>query len=364
MSASKVFEGATLEEAFGKVRAELGSEAFIYETKRKRAPGLLGLMGRWVVQVVAGTSDGTAGWDERFRSREAKAISELLSEVLALRQAVDRLSTPLAFEEVAHLSRPLRGMYHRLLQHRYPEGAARELVLKARDDLSPHEARQDDRVLQILTEYLVGAMATPKPLELSRPQVLFVTGPTGSGKTTTVSKLAVGLALKGKKVVVINADTLRPGATAQLKAYTDLLGVPCEVAYSAEELAKLVGRYRGRATVLVDTPGRNPRSTDQLSELRALLEAVQDKNILLTVPAVIQKEEMNACLDVFGFEPLYGLVVTKLDEASALGPLVAFLQERSQPVVLLSTGPRVPEDLKIADNQFLVAEMLSTGRDG
>lgn len=362
MSASRVFEGTTVEEAFRKVRAELGPEALIYETRRRKAPGLRGLMGQSVVQVVAGP-DGRSGTAES-RSSEARVISELLAEVLSLRQAVERLSLQPSFEEVALLPRPLREVYRRLRAHRYPEELAKQLVLKVRDEMSPHEARQDSHVRKMVEEFLAGSMPAPRPLDLSRRQVVYVTGPTGSGKTTTVSKLAVGLALQGRKVAVINADTYRPGATAQLKAYTDLVSVPCETAYTPGELAQLVRRYRDRATVVVDTPGRNPRSTDQLAELKALLEAVGDKVVLLVVAATNQKEEMEACLQAFALTPLYGLVVTRLDEAGRLGPLLAFLQERGQVLSFLSTGPKVPDDLQPAQVQALLGMLLNQEVDG
>ncbi len=358
MVASKVFEAPTVEEAFRKVRSELGPEAYIYETRRRKARGLMGLMGRSVVQVVAGT-DGDGD-----RSREARAISELLAEVLSLRQAVERLSAQPSFEDVALLPKPIREVYGILVAHRYPEPLARQLVLRVRDELSPYEARQESRVRSLASEFLAGSIPPARPLDLSRRQVIFVTGPTGSGKTTTISKLAVGLALQGKKAAVVNADTHRPGATAQLRAFTDLVGVPCETAYSPAELAQLVSRYRGRGTVLVDTPGRNPRDSDQLSELRGFLEAVGEKVVLLTIPAVSQKEEMAACLEAFAIVPLYGLVVTKLDEAGALGPLLVFLQEKGLPATFLSRGPKVPDDLQTAQVETLVELILGPGRDG
>jgi flagellar biosynthesis protein FlhF len=364
MNVGKVFEAASVEEAFRKVREELGPDALIYETRRRRAPGLLGIMGRSVVQVVAGADDAGPAGAPGYKSREARAISELLAEVLSLKQAVDRLTLQPSFEEAALLSKPLRQVYRVLLAHRYPEPLARQLVLRVRDELSPYEARQDARVRRLAAEYLGGSIPAPKRLDLSAKRVVFVTGPTGSGKTTTVLKLAVGLTLQGKKASVINADVHRPGATAQLRALTDIVGIPCETAYSPSELAQLVGRYRGRATVIVDTPGRNPRSSDQLAELRTLLEAVGEKVVLLTVQATSQTEEMAVCVDAFSLVPIYGLVITKLDEAGALGPLLSFLQEKGQPASFLGTGPKIPDDLQPADIETLIGRILDLGSDG
>ena len=94
-----------------------------------------------------------------------------------------------------------------------------------------------------------------------RPFILALVGPTGAGKTTTAAKLAVHPdAFGGLKVGFLSLDTYRAGAVEQLQSYADVAGLEFELAYDARDLAGALTRLAACDVIIVDTPGRGPRS--------------------------------------------------------------------------------------------------------
>ena len=184
--------------------------------------------------------------------------------------------------------------------------------------------------------------------------ILLVTGPTGSGKTTTLAKLALGERAFGSGTVgVISLDTFRIGAVEQIQTYADLAGFPLEVLSDPAEVPGALRRLRGCDTVLVDTPGRGPReSADELA-WRRVLQQLRPDEVHLVLPAGL-RFEVAAGLRQF-YAPLSPthLLLTKLDEVPWEEGVAQLADGVGLPTRWVSDGQDVPTDLHEAASRLV-----------
>lgn len=186
--------------------------------------------------------------------------------------------------------------------------------------------------------------------------VVALLGPTGVGKTTTVAKLAARFALRhGRRhMALITTDTYRIGAREQLLTFGEILGVPVQAAENRAELIQLLQSHERKKLVLIDNAGLSQRDL-RLAVQLADLQAVRATKTYLVVSATTQEMGLDEIFRVFGQAKLTGCILTKLDEAVTLGPLLDRLVSHQLPVAYVSDGQRVPEDLRVARAGSLVA---------
>jgi fused signal recognition particle receptor len=191
-----------------------------------------------------------------------------------------------------------------------------------------------------------------------------VLGVNGTGKTTTVAKLARRLAGERRSVLLAAADTFRAGATSQLRIWADRLGVPCvtgesggggdpaAVAFDAITAA----RTRGIDTVLIDTAGRLHTEGRLLDELKKIVRVAAKAHpagdppheCLLVLDATTGQTAVAQGKTFAAAVPLTGLIITKLDGTARGGSVVALRRELAVPVRFLGTGEGV-DDLEVFD---------------
>lgn len=189
------------------------------------------------------------------------------------------------------------------------------------------------------------------------PRVIASVGTTGVGKTSTIAKLAARsvLAEGVEQVGLITMDQYRIGGQEQLATVADYLGVPLLTVADGPELHAALRDFRARRHVFVDTAGmgqRDPRLLAQISLLRSSPVPVAVCAVLSASANVAQTREFLLSL---GRQGLSGAIITKLDEAAALGGLLDVLIRTGVPVAYTCSGQRVPDDLQIADAGALFA---------
>jgi flagellar biosynthesis protein FlhF len=181
------------------------------------------------------------------------------------------------------------------------------------------------------------------------PDVYVLTGPTGVGKTTTLAKLAAKCVLTEKiNVGLITIDTFRVGALDQLREYSRLLGLEIAVAFSASELAGQLQAFYDKDVVFIDTPGRGQFDTLGIKNIRDSLGKVSGFCSLLVVPASLRREDAAVILDSYAPLKPSALIISKTDEAAVCDGLTRLFDVSGLPVVYLTDGQRVPEDIHAA----------------
>jgi flagellar biosynthesis protein FlhF len=207
-------------------------------------------------------------------------------------------------------------------------------------------------------------MGPPAPGAKGGRRVVALIGPTGVGKTTTLAKLAAHYVLQEhKRVAMIAADTYRVAAVDQLRTYAEILGVPIEVVYEANEIPGALSRTGGAEIVLVDTAGRSHRNAAHMDELRRYLGQLQADEVHLVLSLTSSERDAQAMVE--GYWP-YGFdrfLFTKWDESSSPGLIYHLVQRYRRPFSFVTTGQSVPEDI-VAANPPRIAEAILAGSVG
>ena len=220
--------------------------------------------------------------------------------------------------------------------------------------------RVDQATLERIVVEQLGPPAAPLAHAAQPPTVMLIFGVNGTGKTTSVAKLARRLQAEGRTVLLAAADTFRAGATEQLKIWADRLsapfvgaaqrGDPAAVAFDAVAAAM----NRGIDTVLVDTAGRLHTDERLREELKKVVRVVGKRQTgaphesLLVLDATVGQNAVRQAEAFAAAVPLTGLIITKLDGTAKGGSVVALRRAVPVPIRLLGTGESV-EDLELFD---------------
>ena len=181
-------------------------------------------------------------------------------------------------------------------------------------------------------------------------RITALVGPPGSGKTTTLVKLAVTQAVSGGGPVrLISADMLRIGGAEQLRTYAAILGVPFQAVENTGALTQAIDNAPATAQILIDTPGLSPSMLSEVGmELAAFLGRRQDIDTHLVLTATANQLVLEQAAQRFSVCSPSKLIFTRLDETETLGALFGLAIRCEKPLSFLCHGQLIPEDIEPA----------------
>jgi flagellar biosynthesis protein FlhF len=185
-------------------------------------------------------------------------------------------------------------------------------------------------------------------------------GPPGSGKTTTLVKLAISQCLAlGRPVRLLSADNLRVGAAEQLRTYAAILGVPFQAVESTSALAQAVDSTPASTYLLIDTPGFSATLQQELGgELAQFLSRRQDIDTHLVLTASMERTDLRSTTDRFhAFRP-GKLLFTRLDETTSIATVFSEVARTAKPFSFFCDGQSVPEDLHAANKDEVIDSLV------
>ncbi|MGD8341262.1 MAG: flagellar biosynthesis protein FlhF [Gammaproteobacteria bacterium] len=376
------FTGKDMRSALASARDTLGPEALILDTT-ETATGL---------EITAALDFESASFPQSAQRRqqadEASRLAALTAETFSLESvAADAVPTkpgsPADLDQMreevesirclmeSHLARsgwsqvalgsPAKASVMRNLSSL---GLAPDIVRMLVDRLGRAEALSNTWVtpLRALTEAI--PFTADDPMLTGR--ALALVGPTGSGKTTTLGKLAAKFVQEhpATDLALVSLDSLRVGASQQIEVLGQLIGAPVYRAPGDRGLRDVMPLVEDKKLVLIDTPGlgqHDPRLGAQLGRLEA--EGLQvDK--LLTLPANVEHDALQEIVDAFRPAGLAGCVITKIDESACLGAALSVVIRSSLAVAYLANGQNMPDDLYLASARasWLVKQAVDTMR--
>jgi len=267
-------------------------------------------------------------------------------------------------EELDDLEGDARKLVEFLIERGIEPDIARNLVLVScglnietgKYDLSIPSRREV--ILRGIEKYI--KFTGPIKVEDGKKKIIAFVGPTGVGKTTNLIKLASYYALdEGKKVAIINADTFKIGAQDQIRIYSRILNVPYKTVSDALKLKEALKEFHDFDLILIDTVGRSHYDHWKLGEIKATLSLDESMDIFLVLSCSMKDLELYEATKRFSrLFPIAALFFTKLDECLVPGSIVNVPVKFSYPLSYISTGQRVPEDIKVLDSKILTDIIL------
>jgi fused signal recognition particle receptor len=216
-------------------------------------------------------------------------------------------------------------------------------------------------------------VARPMPLYPTKPQVVLVVGVNGSGKTTTIGKLASQFKAAGKTVVIAAGDTFRAAAVEQLQIWGQRAGVPVLTAPEGSDPASLAfdaltkARADGADLLMIDTAGRLQNRQDLMEELAKIVRVIRKvdptapHNTLLVLDATTGQNAV-AQVDIFRkIADVSGLVMTKLDGTAKGGVLVALADKFGLPIHAIGVGEQIDDLAPFDPEEFAKALVGAEG---
>ena len=204
-------------------------------------------------------------------------------------------------------------------------------------------------------EQIMMNVAQPLPIYPKQPQVVLVVGVNGSGKTTTIGKLASQFKEAGKNVVIAAGDTFRAAAVEQLQIWGDRANVPVLVAPEGSDPASLAFDALERAQqdkadlLMIDTAGRLQNRTDLMEELAKIVRVLKKKdpdspqNTILVLDATTGQNAISQVETFREIAEVSGLIMTKLDGTAKGGVLVALADKLGLPIHAIGVGEQIDD---------------------
>jgi fused signal recognition particle receptor len=201
----------------------------------------------------------------------------------------------------------------------------------------------------------------------ARPHVVLIVGVNGTGKTTTVGKLASQLKSSGKSPIICAADTFRAAAVDQLQVWADRAGVDIVRARDGSDPAAVVfdalaaGKSRSRDVVLVDTAGRLHTRTNLMNELEKIRRVAEREvpgaphEVLLVLDATVGQNGLSQAREFTSVAGVNGIVLTKLDGTAKGGIAVAIAHDLKLPIRYVGVGEGIDDLLPFSPNEYVEA---------
>lgn len=279
----------------------------------------------------------------------AGELAQMRAELSSLREMVGGAPASVA----APVSEPAPALQQRLSERLQEFGLS--------PDLSGSLARQQrngrledgwKRSLKVLA----AGIRTSRREWLDEGGAYALVGPTGSGKTTTIGKLAARYVLKhgADSLALVTTDRYRVAAHEQLFVFGRILNVPVRVVDESHSLDDILDELSDRHLVLIDTAGLTSSDKGYEEQLTELARSRHRIKTHLVVSATSQPRIMKSVWHCYKMAELAGCVMTKIDEALTLGESLGFVMETGLPVAYYTDGQKIPEDLHHAEAVPLV----------
>jgi len=394
----KKFIAANMQEGKELILKELGNEAVILSNRPTTTKN-----GINAIEIVAGleneniTPQPKTNTKEQYNfinpnqlltSLDSTLNQKLIAEVNTLKDMIATLSDNVKYKYTGTMNENLARVYKIMKDSDFEEEVCLNIIGKiaAKGIYNDFNSAMEEAKKQILNGI---TFFEPILQNTNKKQIITFIGSSGSGKTTTLIKLAIAAKLLNQaKVLIISTDTCRVGATEQLQLLTGIAGINFMLAYNPEEVNKIINEEQKYNLILIDTDGKNPNSKTDINELEELQNTIteychaelvsaspntneeipqqvrNDRNAVrndrqtksytfLILSAVNSLSSLNNNIKKFSELTINSAVITRTDEAFGLGNIITALNKKNIPISYFTNGQSIPDDIEQADNERL-----------
>lgn len=358
----------SLPQAIQRIRVELGENAVILNTKETKTGGFLGLFQRKQLEVIA-ASENSASKEVVPAVPQEVNVEPVESEVLQrINQMEQLLGDFIKKQNHPETQTPyvLVKWLKRLEEQEVDENVIQYIIKKIMTHHPSIDQQTEQEVAEIvlhtLTKLFQDGIA-PEGLDQNATLITLI-GPTGVGKTTTIAKLASRQVLfQRKKVGFLTADTFRIAAIEQLKTYANILNIPIEVVESPDQLKQSLINLKNCQMIFMDSAGRNYLEAQYVEEINYFLsqQLKQENHLVLSMTA--RWKDMKQIVEKMKSVQVDRVILTKWDESTCFGAALNLVYHYPYPLSFLSLGQGVPEDIMLADPEYMAKKIAGVDED-
>lgn len=212
----------------------------------------------------------------------------------------------------------------------------------------------------LMLERLTGQLLIHDEELIEKGGVVAVFGPTGVGKTTTLSKLAARYVLKygADGLALVTTDCYRIAAYEQLRTVGRILSVTVRVVDENNSLDATLKSLKRKSLILIDTAGLNVKDPNLTTQINLLASSNVKIKRFLVMPTTSQAKVLAATYEAYKNVGLNGCILTKVDEATNLGETLGLVLENRLPIAYVTHGQKIPDDLSLANKKQLLARFV------
>jgi fused signal recognition particle receptor len=288
-------------------------------------------------------------------SRTKQQIAERFDELVRVADEPERRSRPVDVDTVDALE-------ELLISADIGVGASERIIAAVKG-----RARHGESLRDLVKEEIRGIFAAvDRPIAVAhRPKVTLVVGVNGTGKTTTIGKLANRLKDDGATPLICAADTFRAAAVEQLEIWAKRAGVEMIRAREGADPAAVVfdaissGKAKGRDPILVDTAGRLHTRVNLMNELEKIRRIAArevpgaPQEVLLVLDATVGQNGVTQAREFMGAAGVNGIVLTKLDGTAKGGVAVAIAHDLKLPIRYVGVGETIEDLVPFDANEYV-----------
>ncbi|MCL2065039.1 MAG: flagellar biosynthesis protein FlhF [Candidatus Cloacimonetes bacterium] len=293
-------------------------------------------------------------------------LNSMSKDIEYLRDRIEFLINHIKYEHLPHIPKNLQDILKILNKNGVNLTLANNMIEEIFTSLSGEELMDEEMIMKKLNNKIKHFLNITGPIKFNQNQttVVLLMGPTGSGKTTTIAKLAALYKYTySRKVALVSADSFRIAAMEQLKAFAEIAKIPFVAVYNNNDLTEKINSLRKYELILIDTTGLNAKNMKQMISLKETIRIAKADEIHLTLSMTTKYSDLSDNIKNFNMIPYDGIILTKMDETEGMGDIVNIAADFEKPYSYITFGQDIPDDISLANRNEL-AQIILRGKHG
>ena len=350
-----------------KIIADLGEDAIILSTRTTQDKD-----GNSLVEIVAAVDEKDMKKMETQASTAKRPVKEKLSgldailnqsipkresennvvnykntdiygELLNLKSELSEIKEVLKYKFASALNEDFSKIYKIFIDSGLNEKTTLKLVSEL-SAIDPNMKFTD--AIEKARKIFVGDLKINPSLQKKDKQVVSFIGSSGSGKTTTLVKLAIISKLVwDKKVLIVSSDTKKIGGAEQLETYASISTIPFRKATSPKDIKKIVSENEEYDIIFLDTIGFNPKNQKEFIEVMDFVKSAKSNRVMLVQSSSTNEKTIRDNIDRFIPIGITDVILSKVDETETLGEILSIIKEYNLPLSFVTYGQNIPDDI-------------------
>jgi flagellar biosynthesis protein FlhF len=337
----------------------LALEAQASEKNRTEALGKKGTRDAQSTSQSVSVNTGAVGMDS-VPDNEIRNLREELAQLKSTLSQFQKMPQNMIASNGAYpgseygLSYDFASVFEKLVAAGISAEIVGEILVKAQADMPPIRFKNKALIEGWVAKYILDTTKIVGELQGQRVQI-FV-GPAGSGKTSSLVKLASHYVVNGnKKVALLSCDTMKVGGSDQMKIYAQILNVPFAVIRSQQDWNYVLQQLSGYDYILCDAPGLGLKSIEEIQLLKSLIPPSSvNASVHLVLNCTSKDQDLTETGRRYKSVHFSDVIFTGLDDSVQQGGIYNFAHRFASPLHSFGIGPNVPEDFEIASRERVV----------